>query len=329
RRTRIAHHDGFYVDQDYLVTGEMTKIRENGATTGVGVLATFVYDDLGRRTSLTRGNGTTASYSYDAVSRLSQLVDNPTGATHDQTLGFTYNPASQIVSNTRTNDLFAFAPPIATQTTPVNGLNQLTSVTGTSVAHDLRGNLTAESGRSYGYTSENLLGSMTYVGTTSLAYDPLMRLHQLVGWSGPKFTYDGMNLALETHFTSGAVQRRFVHGPGVDEPLVQYEGSGTTDRRFLHADERGSIVAQSDATGAVTAVNRYDEYGQPHGPSGAGTLAGRFGYTGQAWLPELGLWYYRARMYNARIGLRASRSATRGSGNAPSCALHSLPVSSM
>jgi hypothetical protein len=32
RRTRIAHPDGFYVDQDYLVTGETTAIRENGAT---------------------------------------------------------------------------------------------------------------------------------------------------------------------------------------------------------------------------------------------------------------------------------------------------------
>ena len=35
----------------------MTKIRENGATAGVGVLATYGYDDLGRRTALTRGNG--------------------------------------------------------------------------------------------------------------------------------------------------------------------------------------------------------------------------------------------------------------------------------
>ena len=54
RRTRITHPDGFYVDQDYLVTGELQKIRENGATSGVGVLATYAYDDLGRRSSITR-----------------------------------------------------------------------------------------------------------------------------------------------------------------------------------------------------------------------------------------------------------------------------------
>ncbi|MFA6125655.1 RHS repeat-associated core domain-containing protein, partial [Sphingomonas sp.] len=66
---------------------------------------------------------------------------------------------------------------------------------------------------------------------------------------------------------------------------------------WLHADERGSIIAQTNDGGAVTAVNSYDEYGVP----GAGNV-GRFGYTGQAYLPELGLWYYKARMYSSRLG---------------------------
>src|SRR3954469_10376101 len=29
---------------------------------------------------------------------------------------------------------------------------------------------------------------------------------------------------------------------------------------------------------------------------------GRFGYTGQAWLPELGMWYYKARIYSPTLG---------------------------
>jgi len=61
-RTRITHPDGFYVDQDYLVTGELKTIRENGATSGAGVLATYAYDDLGRRSSITRGDGSTTGY---------------------------------------------------------------------------------------------------------------------------------------------------------------------------------------------------------------------------------------------------------------------------
>jgi RHS repeat-associated protein len=95
----------------------------------------------------------------------------------------------------------------------------------------------------------------------------------------------------------GTILRRFVFGPGLDEPLVWYEGSGTSDRHWLHADERGSIIAVSNDSGAVTAIDRYDEYGVPQG-----TLAGPFGYTGQQWIPELGMYYYRARIYSATLG---------------------------
>jgi RHS repeat-associated protein len=49
--------------------------------------------------------------------------------------------------------------------------------------------------------------------------------------------------------------------------------------------------------GAYVAINGYDEYGIPNA-----TNQGRFGYTGQIWLPELGLWYYKARMYSPTLG---------------------------
>lgn len=76
-----------------------------------------------------------------------------------------------------------------------------------------------------------------------------------------------------------------------------YEGSGTSDRRFLMADERGSIVSVSDSAGTIIAINSYDEYGIP-----APSNVGRFGYTGQMWLPEVKLWYYKARMYSPTLG---------------------------
>jgi hypothetical protein len=46
RRTKLTYpgSSSLYVNYDYLVTGEATKIRENGATSGAGVLATFAYD---------------------------------------------------------------------------------------------------------------------------------------------------------------------------------------------------------------------------------------------------------------------------------------------
>lgn len=297
RRTRLTYPgSGLEVGYSHLVTGEVTEIRENPSGGNV-LLGTYEYDNLGRRTSLTRGNGTSTTYSFDAVSRLSQLVQDLNGSGNDLTLGFSHNPASQIASNTRSNDNFSFTGLANVNVTDtINGLNQITTTGATSLTHDARGNISAIGGSSYDYTSENMM--VTAPGSVTLGYDPLLRLYQTVGGGvTTRFAYDGVSMIAEYN-GSDVLQRRFVHGPGVDEPLVWYEGTGTTDRRWFHADERGSVVAVSDGSGDLVGTrNRYDEYGNPQG-----TLTGRFGYTGQAWLPEVGLWYYRARMYNPGLG---------------------------
>lgn len=47
----------------------------------------------------------------------------------------------------------------------------------------------------------------------------------------------------------------------------------------------------------MTAINAYDEHGIP-----ASGNSGRFQYTGQAWLPDLGMYYYKARIYSPTLG---------------------------
>ncbi|HEU0100491.1 MAG TPA: RHS repeat-associated core domain-containing protein [Allosphingosinicella sp.] len=96
---------------------------------------------------------------------------------------------------------------------------------------------------------------------------------------------------------SGTVLRSYVHGPGDDEPLAWYEASAGWAIRYFHANHQGSVVAIADAGGNAVAINSYDEYGIP----GAGNQ-GRFQYTGQAWIPELGLYYYKARFYSPTLG---------------------------
>ncbi|MGH6615369.1 RHS repeat-associated core domain-containing protein [Sphingomonas sp.] len=91
--------------------------------------------------------------------------------------------------------------------------------------------------------------------------------------------------------------RRYVYGVGQDEPIVWYEGTGISDKRFLDQDERGSVTRITGGTGAAIAVNSYDEYGIP-----SSSNLGRFQYTGHAWLPEIGLGYFKARFYSATLG---------------------------
>ena len=302
RRTRMtlpaSLPGNFIIDYDYLVTGEMAHIRLDGATSGIGVLATFGYDDLGRRTSLTRGNGTSTTYGFDTVSRLTSLSHDlsGTGTAYDQALGFSHNPAGQITSSTRSNDLYAWTGHYnVNRNYTANGLNQYSAIStlSTNPTYDARGNLTSAGPVTYTYSAENRLAS---AGTTNVYYDPLGRLVWYTG-AGATLDYDGSRLTGERGSSPSTVLKRYVHGPGSDEPLVWFEGSGTSNPRFLHADERGSIVAISDSSGAIVQTNAYDEYGVPKP-----TNLGRFQYTGQTWLPGLDMYNYKARIYSPTLG---------------------------
>jgi RHS repeat-associated protein len=293
RRTRSTWNDGNFVSYDYRVTGEVSAIRDGAGN----ALVSFGYDDLGRRQSLSRANGTVTSYDYDPVSRLHQLAQDLAGSANDQTVTFEYNPAGQISSRTGANDGYAWSAAVnADRSYSANSLNQYTQAGTVSFGYDGRGNLTDSGGTGYGYTVDNQLATSP---NANLAYDPLGRLFNINAENGVNTTlvYDGPDVMAETDQNSGALLRRYVYGPGTDEPLIWYEGAGLGDRRWLHADERGSIVAVTNDAGNAIAINRYDEFGIPQ----SGNI-GRFQYTGQKWLPSLGLYDYKARMYSPTLG---------------------------
>jgi RHS repeat-associated protein len=298
RLTRLTWQDGFFVDYDRLITGELSRVRENGATSGVGVLAIYVYDDLGRRTTLMRGNGTVTSYGYDPVSRLSAVIHDLAGTANDLTVTYSYNPASQIVSQTRSNDAYAFTGHVGGSTdSTANGLNQLASIGGGAPGYDARGNLTYDpiTGRYFGYWSEGELVAAS--GGYGFGRDAFSRLIDTYanGFVGERFVYDGAEIVAETDGAN--IAGRYVRGDGPDELLAAYLTADPSSRRWVHADERGSVIAYTDSAGNATAINRYDEFGIPQ----TGNW-GRFQYTGQLWLPQAGLYDYKFRAYDPRQG---------------------------
>jgi RHS repeat-associated protein len=300
RRTTLTYPGGVLtLNYDYLTTGELQDIRENGAASGLGVLATYVYDDLGRRTWFIRGNGADTSYTYDPVSRLTSLANDLAGTSYDLTInGFGYNPANQVTGYTRSNDVYAWNGSVAVNRGyNSNGLNQYSSAGAATFSYDLRGNLTSDGSTTYAYDSENKLIAASGAVAGSMSYDPQQRLYQVgSATTNTRFLYDGVD-AIGEYDANGNVLRRYVHGPEDDDPIVQYEGSGLTNRRWLHTDEHGSIVAASDSAGNMLNINSYDEYGIP-----AASNSGRFQYTGQMWIPELGLYHYKARAYSPTLG---------------------------
>ena len=63
------------------------------------------------------------------------------------------------------------------------------------------------------------------------------------------------------------------------------------------ADERGSIVAETNSGGSVVTTHQYGPYGEPENNSDS-----RFRYTGQILLPGTELYHYKARVYDPSLG---------------------------
>jgi RHS repeat-associated protein len=300
-RTQVKWPDLVTADYQYGNVGQVTAILENNATN----LVSFGYGAFGRRNSLTRPNGVTTSYGYDPVSRLTSLAQDLAGTTYDQTLAFAYSPASQVTNRTTTNVAYAW-PRLFTVDRPygVNGLNQLTSAASAPISYDARGNLVNDNALTYGYDVENHLTNVS--NGEALVYDPLGRLYQTTNGSGTvtRYLYAGTEIIGELDGSNNLL-RRYVHGPGTDEPLVLYPSASTATKQWLIADHQGSIVAVTDATGApyvvpatgTRAINTYDDYGVP----GVANY-GLYGYTGQIWLADIGLYHYKARAYSPVLG---------------------------
>ncbi|MEM9619760.1 MAG: RHS repeat-associated core domain-containing protein [Pseudomonadota bacterium] len=299
RRTEIKWPDLFYVNYDYDDAGALTKIRENGETTGIGVLAEFEYNALGQRTKLIRGNGTETDYTINDARWLGALSHDLFDTGDDLTIDFEYNPAGQITVRDSDNDNYShdhtnFAD--VTIASVANALNQVTSVGGVAVTHNALGQLANDGTHAYSYTTTGLVKGRG--AGEVLRYDAYGRLYQAEdGAAKRKFLYDGGEIIAE-YTTSNVMEKRYVRGPGADEVLVEYDTTGVSDvRTWLYADERGSIIAGANDNGAKTFINIYDEFGAP-----ASGNTGSFQYTGQLWLPEVELYHYKARQYHPDLG---------------------------
>lgn len=290
-RTRITHPDTTRFDTTYDGLNRPASIAANGGSAFV----TMAYGANGNIGTGTFANGVVSTFGYDAAQRPNALSHDLASTPSDVAWSWTINPASQIGSLSRDNDGYAYTLSVASRTYTANGLNQYSAVGGTAHGYDANGNLTSDGSTTYGYDVENRLVSASGTHNATLAYDPLGRLFSLTsGGATTTFLYDGD--ALVSEYVSGAVTHRYAHTVGADVPLVDYTGAGLTVPHYLHADRQGSIMARSDASGSGT-INAYDEYGVP-----ASGNSGRFQYTGQIWLPELGLYHYKARAYSPTLG---------------------------
>jgi len=101
------------------------------------------------------------------------------------------------------------------------------------------------------------------------------------------FDFNGLNTEI-THT---------LHGPGIDEPLMAQNSQETY---YYHADGLGSITALTDETEVVIEEYSYSAFGEIK--KKYGIVENSYTYTGRELDDETGLYFYRARYYDAEAG---------------------------
>jgi RHS repeat-associated protein len=240
--------------------------------------------------------GAAVGFGYDGVGRPAGMSDYFNNSSANANWSYTRDAASGLRAVARDNDAYAWGGHYAVNRGyATNGLNQYSAAGGASFTYDANGNLTSDGTTTYGYDIENRLTASS--NGAALSYDPLGRLAQVtLGSSTTRFLYDGDALVAEYN-GSNVMTRRHLHAAGADMPMVTFDGTNLATPHFLYADHQGSINAIADGSGNRIAVDSYDEYGIP-----AAANTGRFQYTGQAWLAEIGMYYYKARIYSPTLG---------------------------
>jgi RHS repeat-associated protein len=242
------------------------------------------------------GNGGAQAFGYDPLFRLSSLTVDLAGTASDLTKTFAYNPANQIISETRSNDAYAQVLANSTQTSVTNGLNQLATVNGTAAAYDARGNMTTDpvTGKTSTYYGSNNQLYTNPSPYTVFGYDALDRLWYFnTGAPVTNYVSDGTDQIAE-YDGSNVLQKRYAFD-GNGNPLVAYDASG--NRTWMLSDERGSVVALANDNATMTNIDSYDEYGIPSAAN-----AGTFQYAGMMWLAGPGLYAPTFRAYAQHLG---------------------------
>ena len=303
----------------------------------------FSYDALSRRTQMTRPNTVATNYGYDNLSHLTSVLHQLSGSTIDGatytvdnagnrtaktdqrvavTANYGYDNIYQLLSATQganTTESYTYDPVgnrlsslgVASYTN--NTSNELTATSLATYGYDLNGNATTKNDSTgittYGWDYENRLTSVTLPasgGTVSFAYDPFGRRIKKVSASATSvFAYDGDNLIEETS-ASGAVVTRYSQGLNIDEPLAMLRSGATS---FYNADGLGSVTSLANTSGSLAQTYTFDSFGKLTASSGS--LTNPFQYTGRESDSETGLYYYRARYYDAATGRFLSEDSMR------------------
>jgi RHS repeat-associated protein len=164
-------------------------------------------------------------------------------------------------------------------------------------------------GTAYDSLSEQLV-PLWAGGATRCTYDALGRRTNSCGGGSGLLGFDGDNVVRAEMIGYGYARWRYVHGPGLDDPLVAVHAFGSEQPKYYYVtDGRGRHLAFTDSTG--TNFMEPESYGGPEhsryyqeGGNQAGSVESSHGFenvrAGSEDAPQLS--YYRNRYYDQQTG---------------------------
>ncbi len=317
--TILTYHDGAGTDTGYDGLRRTVELRHESSVGDLLTGFSYAYDRQdNRRFELDLLIGTADVYEYDSVYRLTRAGIDVNGASlpgitnNDSTNADVAGLTGASDNTYRLDGVGNWAERTDAGGTTIftpNNQNEYDAIGGVAQVHDENGNLTADGTLKYFYDFANRLVRVTDSADAEIAryaYDASgRRIRKDVGGDITTFFYASVR-AIEERDGSDATVRQYVFGAGIDEVIELTTGGQTY---FYHDNSIGSVTALTDDSGTVVERYSYDPYGRATvlAPDGTTVLpqsavGNPFTFTGRRLDEESGLFYYRARYYDAERG---------------------------
>lgn len=294
--TRVTYPDSYYVEKVYDQLNRLTDIKLNGSSSSAAV---FAYDALSRRVSLTYLNGVVQNYYYDYGNNLTAM--NLIWSGNSASWSYGYNNDDEMTGQSCSDGAFIWHPASGGTVTygTANSLNQYPTVGGVSRTMNSDGCLTGDGTWTYTYDGDNMMTQASKTGVTvNFVYNPFHRnIRKDDGTNKTRYIYAGDHIVAEYNDTTNALLNRYIYGYEADDPIIQVTTAGVVT--YNSQDHIGSIIARTDSSGNALGKYKYSPFGESLSGSLSGTI---FGFTGQRFDSETGLYHFKARYYDPVTG---------------------------
>ena len=291
RRVKVAYPNGVTTSYTYDSANRLLSLVNKKSSSKIVISSYFyTYDNVGNKLSMTESDGTKTSYEYDSLYRLTNVTTIPS----KQKIQYTYDEVGNRLTETSGS---------STELYTYDSCDRLLTVEGAKYSYDHNGNLIGKAGlgssTAYTYDYKDRLISVTLPDESQIVYEYIPtgeRLSRADESGVTYYLYDFEDVLMELDL-SGTVVAGYVHGPGIDEPISMSRGSTKVYYLF---DGLGSVTSLTDSSESLLASYKYEPFGKILEETGS--IANPYRFTGREYDGDTGLYYYRARYYDAEVG---------------------------